>query len=358
MPFHERVGNLHIHTTYSDGTARPAELVAIARGAGLDFIVLTDHNVYVPEHEGWHDGLLVLVGQEVHNPERPHANHCLVLNVGQDMVPHAADPQDLVSTVAAAGGIGIVAHPFEHAGPFSGEPEINWQDWSVTGFDALEIWNYMSEFKSYLRGLLRSLLFVFAPGLAISGPYDETLVKWDELLGERKVVAVGGTDAHATLYRLGPIARRIFAYEHLFRTVNLHLLVRDPWRGDLQNDAQLVYEAIGHGRSFIGYDLLAPTRGFRFTAVDRDTEYHPGDELQAHGRVCFRVQAPADAYLCLKLNGFCIAEAYGRRLEHLSDAPGVYRVEAHRTHCFKKRGWIYSNPIFIEPRPRSQDKLF
>lgn len=36
--------DLHTHSIYSDGTCTPAELIALAKGAGLDAIALTDHN--------------------------------------------------------------------------------------------------------------------------------------------------------------------------------------------------------------------------------------------------------------------------------------------------------------------------
>ncbi len=38
--------NLHIHSIYSDGTASPEEIVALAREAGVELISLTDHNTF------------------------------------------------------------------------------------------------------------------------------------------------------------------------------------------------------------------------------------------------------------------------------------------------------------------------
>ena len=40
----ERTGALHIHSRYSDGTGTIEEILSAARGAGLDFVVLTDHD--------------------------------------------------------------------------------------------------------------------------------------------------------------------------------------------------------------------------------------------------------------------------------------------------------------------------
>ena len=40
----EKLCDLHTHSTYSDGTCTPAELIALARKAGLSALVLSDHN--------------------------------------------------------------------------------------------------------------------------------------------------------------------------------------------------------------------------------------------------------------------------------------------------------------------------
>lgn len=37
-------GNLHSHTSYSDGSGLPSEAYEHAREAGLDFLVISDHN--------------------------------------------------------------------------------------------------------------------------------------------------------------------------------------------------------------------------------------------------------------------------------------------------------------------------
>ncbi|HSA52644.1 MAG TPA: PHP domain-containing protein [Yinghuangia sp.] len=60
--------DLHTHSTASDGTDRPAELVRLAREAGLDVVALTDHDTT----DGWReaaealpDGLTLVRGAEI-----------------------------------------------------------------------------------------------------------------------------------------------------------------------------------------------------------------------------------------------------------------------------------------------------
>lgn len=347
MSLYERIGNIHIHTLYSDGTASPDEVAAIAEQACLDFILITDHVAYPHEFQGWHGSTLVFVGEEVHSPASPQVNHFLVFNAGEDLAAYGDHPQRLIDAVRTRHGLGFIAHPYERSGAFVSEPEINWVAWEARDYTGLEIWNYMSEFKSYATTLPRALLYAFFPKLAITGPYPETLAKWDELQSNRRVVGIGGSDAHATLYRMGPLARRVFSYQHLFRSVNTHVLVPSLWSGDAAQDAQLVYQALEKGRAFVAYDGLAPARGFTFTAEHDGATYTMGDAFVAHHAVRFRARAPARARLRLIHNGSCIAQARGTELIHHSHTPGFYRIEAYRPYALRQRGWIYSNPIYV-----------
>ena len=83
----EYVGNLHMHTPYSDGELYHDDIAQAALAAGLDFIVVTDHNVRVCGPEGYHVAangrrVLVLIGEEVHDVARPsQSNHMLALGV-------------------------------------------------------------------------------------------------------------------------------------------------------------------------------------------------------------------------------------------------------------------------------------
>ena len=71
-------GVVHVHTTLSDGGGTPQEVAAAARAAGLGFVVITDHNnLDAKGFEGYHDGVLVLVGTEISTT----AGHVLGLGV-------------------------------------------------------------------------------------------------------------------------------------------------------------------------------------------------------------------------------------------------------------------------------------
>jgi hypothetical protein len=219
---YEYIGNLHLHTTHSDGSATMEEVVRAAQAAELDFVIPTDHNIYLPGLDGWHGRTLLLIGEEVHDTARqPQANHYLVFEAYEDMAAYAPDPQQLIDEVCRRGGFGFIAHPFEHAAPRFNEPEIPWVDWQVSGYQGISIWNYMSEFKSHLHNIPSALWATYFPRTVIRGPFAKTLNKWDELLQTRRAPAIGASDAHGIRYKLGPLRGLIFPYEYLFCTSSL-----------------------------------------------------------------------------------------------------------------------------------------
>ncbi len=269
---HEYVGNLHVHSVYSDGSGTHEEVVRAAIAAGLDFVVVTDHNVLVQGLDGYHyvgdDHVLLLTGEEIHDPLRePQKDHLLVYEARQELAAQAREPQRLLNAVQAAGGLAVLAHPVDTPSPLFNELDLSWVSWEVEGFAGLEIWNFMSEFKSRLTSWPSAIYYAYNPSRIASGPFPGALAQWDRLLAAgRRVTGVGGSDAHAFTFRKGPLRRIIFPYEFLFRTVNMHILTGEPLHGDAERDRNLIFTCLRNGHCFVGYDLEASTSGFRFYA--------------------------------------------------------------------------------------------
>lgn len=351
---HEIRVNLHMHTRYSDGTGLHKDIAAAAIRQGLDAVIVTDHNVLVRDFEGYHhDGdkrVLMLIGQEVHDQARdPQKNHLLIFGANRDLATLADDPQALINAVREAGGICFLAHPHEPAAPLFRETDITWENWEVQGYTGIELWNHLSQLKYKLNNWPSAIFHVFFPFLYSHGPDLPTLQKWDELLTSgRRVHAVGGSDAHALHYRLGPIKKTIFPYDFHFRALNTHLLLDSPLGDDSHADVERVLESLRRGRGWVGFDLLAPTRGFRFTAQGRENEAVMGDEISLAGGVTLQVKVPAAAEISLWRNGQRV-QAWKRAeaCAHTVTEAGVYRVEVHRNYLGARRGWIYSNPIYV-----------
>lgn len=351
---HEVIVNLHMHTRYSDGSGVHQDIAKAAFAAGVDVVIVTDHNVLVQGFEGYYKEknkkILMLIGEEVHDQARdPQKNHLLVFGARHELATFANDPQILIDQVRSAGGLSFLAHPDDPAAPVFKEVDISWEDWSVQNYTGIELWNALSELKTVVPTKLHGAFYAFFPSFVANQPIPATLAKWDELLSKgTRVVAIGGSDAHALHMSMGPISRVIFPYEFHFRTVNTHVITADALSGDANLDKKAIYAALAEGHCFVGYDLPAPTRGFRFTAQGLDKTAIMGDELPAKGGVTLQAKLPSDAEIRLLKDGNVIQTWKNKSsCTHITTEAGVYRIEAYRRYLGKLRGWIYSNPIYV-----------
>jgi hypothetical protein len=351
---HEIIVNLHMHTRYSDGSGTHKDIARAALKTGLDVVIVTDHNVLVHGMEGYYKEknkrVLMLIGEEIHDQDRdPQKNHLLAFGTGRELATFADDPQLLIDQVRESGGLSFLAHPDDPAAPIFNETDISWVDWSVGNYTGIELWNALSELKTVVPSKLHGIFYAYFPAFVAHQPIPATLARWDELLSEgRRVVAIGGSDAHAMHMRMGPLKRIIFLYEFHFRAVNTHVILTEPLTGDSNLDRKLVYGAIGNGRAFIGYDLPASTKGFRFTAQGRDKTVIMGEEIPAKGGVTLQARLPFPAELRLIKDGHLLFKwDHQTACTHITTESGVYRIEAYKNFLGKKRGWIYSNPIYV-----------
>jgi hypothetical protein len=350
----EVVVNLHMHTRYSDGSGLHSDIVKAAFLAGVDVVIVTDHNILVQGFEGYYKEktkkILMLIGEEVHDQARdPQKNHLLVFGAPRELATFAENPQQLINQVRDSGGICFLAHPDDPEAPAFKETDISWEDWSVQNYTGIELWNALSELKTIVPTKLHGAFYALFPSLVAHQPIPATIAKWDELLSKGgKVVGIGGSDAHALHMNLGPIHRVIFPYEFHFRTVNTHVLISEPLSGEVNKDKKLIYEAMALGHCYVGYDLPAPACGFTFTAQGKDKNVIMGDELPSKNGVTLQAKLPAQAEIRLFKDGNLI-QTWKNQLSctHITSEPGVYRIEAYRRYLGKLRGWIYSNPIYV-----------
>ena len=352
---HEIIVNLHMHTPYSDGHGSHKQIAEAAMKAGLDAVIVTDHNVRVNGPEGYYTQeerrVLMLIGEEVHDQARdPQKNHMLVLGAERELAPLAYDPQTLLDGVAEAGGLSFLAHPRDPENKVFHEDDLSWVSWDIHGFTGIELWNSLTELKSKLASKLHGAFYAFNPQYVASGPFPEVLARWDSLLAEgKRVVAVGGSDAHALPGRMGPFTRTIFPYEFHFRCINTHLLLPEALNGNLEHDKTLIYNALRAGHAFVGYDLPSPTRGFHFIAIGRGTTAWMGDEIvipRGEG-VTLQIHLPQATECILLKDGKPIKTWTNREtVTYNTTEPGVFRVEVYREFLRARRGWIFSNPIY------------
>jgi len=351
---HEVVGNLHMHTTTSDGHGSQDEVADAAIEAGLDFIAVTDHNVLPTELAGYyyrgHERILRLIGQEVHDVDRtPEKSHLLVYGTNEDLSRFADQPGVLIREVKKRGGISFLAHPADCGVPHYDQPDLSWDDWEVQGYIGIEIWNFMTSFKCLIRSRFHAALYGLFPSQIRRGPELQLLDRWDRMLGAGgQIVAIGNADAHALPVHLGPLHRTIFPYEWLFRAVNTHVLLDEPLAGEPEEDQARILRAVERGRCFVGYDRSASTKEFMFSANSEHGNAIMGERLRFDLGATLQVSTPKPAHIRMVLAGRVIREwSNTQHAVHSVDQPGAYRVEAFRSGG-TANPWIYSNPIYIE----------
>lgn len=347
--FIEYVGNLHIHSAYSDGAGDVSELAQSAKRVGLDFIILNDHDYMTKdlhlEEEGFYKDVLVLLGLEIGG--RYH--HYLAYDLKEMVKSGSLSPQEIIDHVETQGGFGFMAHPFEKGMPFSeNSVAYTWNDLSVTGFTGICIWNYSSRWKERVKSPVHGMFLLMFKSQMLKGPSKKTLSFWDSLCRNRSVAAIGGSDAHGSVFEWHGLRFTPLSYDHLLNTVNIHILLHRPLSSDFEEAKRDVYGALRKGRLFIAHENLAPARGFRFYYISEGgTHLTMGEEGRFQPGTLF-IETPMEGRIRLLRNGNLIKCRHGRKASFRIRKEGVYRVEvSRRLIFFGWRPWIFSNPVYL-----------
>ena len=173
-------GNLHTHSTSSDGVLSPDEVVDWYQSRGYHFLALTDHRV-PSEARSVAEDFILLSGIEMDGID-PDIGLFHLIGLGfegaldlslyqdyPDWLATGLSVQDTINTLRAAGAIVYLAHPY-----WSGEMSKDLLD--LEGCFGLEIWNGACEVWD-CKGL--------------------SVVHWDDLLAAgRRLWGVAADDCH------------------------------------------------------------------------------------------------------------------------------------------------------------------
>ena len=106
-------GNLHMHTTASDGKLSFEDAARRYQEAGYDFICITDHRMRSVGLQMFGD-MLVLPGTEIDFFLATQVIHIVGVNIGESFLDRYDvrwGPQRGINEIRAAGGLAILAHP-------------------------------------------------------------------------------------------------------------------------------------------------------------------------------------------------------------------------------------------------------
>jgi len=327
-------GAWHVHTTRSDGRGTLDEVVAAARAAGLQFVVVTDHNVLTREEQGWRGGVLVVEGTEASTA----FGHVAALGVSRALTPEEREG-DPLGAIAALGGAAVIAHPLHLTRPFTGWGRGAWRGMEVVSNDTS--WGDVVVGRAWGRAALAAATLPFDRARAVLTLQegDAERRRFDEeLRAARRVdprrparVLFCSADAHGYP-----------SYRAAFEAFSMHLPI--ALSGDAGADVRSVTAALTDGRAVCVFDGVAPASEVRL--------------VRARGRRGFDLHLDAPdlslARFTLLRDGDVVAQrtpAAGAGAAVIPFdceggvcPPGDYRVEGR----WDGRPWIFTNPVGIE----------
>lgn len=344
-------GAYHVHSDRSDGGGSVDDIARAAAGAGLHFVILTDHGdgTRSPDPPQYRHGVLVIDAVELNST----GGHIVALNLPPAPYPIAGETRDVLEDVHRPGGFAIAAHPD------SPRPGLRWRARGRHAIDGIEWMNLDSAWRAHapvtligsaLRSLVRgpeaiaSLITAPFPGLALADSTNRT----------ERVVLLAGLDAHARMggdtgddgARPGGLAYP--SYRTLFRTLAQAVRIRAPWNGDAADDAAALLAGLTQGRTFsITRAFADGLPALTFSARQGDRQVDMGGELPSGTETTFFVELRGlgDVRLQLLRDGRPVSQGRGTLQVKSGGEAGAYRVEAFAGD--QTVPWVVTNPIYL-----------
>lgn len=333
-------GAFHVHTTRSDGRGSLGEVVRAAREAGLQFVVVADHDVLAPTDQGFHDGVLVVEATEASTP----FGHVVALGVPRALTAEERE-RDPLGAIAVLGGEAVLAHPFHPRRPFTGWARGRWRGFELVSNDSA--WHGVLARHEWGKAALAALVLPWDGAravLGLGGTLADERTRFDAELRAARAAGEGRRPAHVLLCSAD--AHGYPSYRAAFEAFSMHLPVR--LSGDARADAAAVVAALADGNGACVFDGVAPAAGVALSSVAAGgagkeieltvdapdlsraefTLLRDGAEAARLTRPSFRAGPATIRFPCG--GGGC--------------GPGDYRVEG----TWDGKPWIFTNPVAIE----------
>lgn len=330
-------GAMHVHTSRShDGKQSLAEVTRDAKRAGLDFIIVTDHNAAQDGPSYSAEGVLVVPAVEL----SMKAGHVIALGPDEKAIEGFAGRLDDLAfgDVWQQSKLVIGGHPDSQKQPMS--------DADVALAGGYELLSTSADFYRVLGtpSVAWLLGYPLRPRVALQALYPDRApgsARYDAM--PAKPLLACGVDDHGL----------IGAEERLLTYVT-YLPTFIPER-DATKDAATVIDLLALRQSYCALGLYGDASPFSVT-VRAGELATIGSEVSAPAKLRLRWQAPLPAghRFYIYKDGAEVASSSEAALEFSLEAAGRYRVEVGRdvpTFFFGTRHvrWIYTSPIIVLP---------
>lgn len=163
-------GNIHTHTTISDGNRSPEAVIDDYESRGYDFLAISDHDIMVDPRDYQNDTSMTLIPAVEITDNGPHLQH---IGATETISP-VSDRRVVIDSIDQSEGFAILNHP-NWKSDFDHWPVSLMRD--LIDYSGIEIYNGITERKQ---------------GSAVATD------KWDQLLtAGRRVWGIGSDDSHA-----------------------------------------------------------------------------------------------------------------------------------------------------------------
>ena len=338
--YYQYSGAIHIHTKFSDGTGNIESISKAAKEAGLDWIIITDHNSFEIE-EGIYHGVYVIKGEEI-SPKS--SNHYLALGISNEIEP-SEDPQTNVDNVRMQGGFGFAAHPDESGERQNKWKPIIWENKNVIP-DGIEIWNWFSNWGDNLndRNIFKLIYSYFNKNAIVTAPVSATLDWWDYLnkKSEKIVPAIGGVDAHAMKFYRYILPVTIFPYKTCFKTITNVITTTEPLSKAFDVAKWQILKAIKQGNNLIVNRKVCNDIPQISISNSKCTKAI-GETITLTEDTFINIQLHEIADVKIMLDGVDYSEHKIKRCRIPVMETGRYRIEL----TYQGKGFAYTNPIQV-----------
>jgi len=350
----ERIGVIHVHTNASCGSGSLPQVIAAAKDADLSFLAITDHNLTLSDAEvaaADPPEFAVIDGEEVSTA----AGHYLALGTSDSRWHRGSgfDTRSLMASSSRSGAVNVIAHPFGL--------RDRWSDWGANDYDGIEIFNDDAVWRrnTVFDIAVAAMLYPINSRLALlrlARTPEENFAKWDDLLAQRPVAGLCGSDAHANVLVDRWSLAHFPSYLSVFSLARQHVLLQSaPGQDPDHAGAEAILAAIQSGHSFCAVDALAPADGFTQMVSSSAGEAGPGESIAWNSTDILHIKvmsSPGVPMIRVLRDGHEILKQETRSVELPLPGPGRYRTEAYLrqpgfTGWHRWTLWIFANPVYV-----------
>lgn len=362
--FYDYRGVINVHSDLSIGSSNPTQIAAAAKAAGVDFVILTDLNVFDEQvaNDSYSKSVLFLTGGKYsyldsrfifYSPDKEMVGQ----NLGETQIRFA----DMLTQNASSNkdSLMIMAHPYKLG--------FSWAGDLPSGLDGVEVINVKSlSVRAWTLSkasvIWSFLIYPFNPSFALARLFlepTEELALFDRTSMNQRIFAYAGAEASARAIPLANYLVRFPSYQRNFEIATNHVLLNSELTGNLASDRQKIFNALKNGQFYLAYDALGDTKGFFSTMDEKNQTYMMGSKVRLSKNLTLNVKIPGPPKNTYEI----VVYRNGDRYQTFSQTevsmpvtePGVYRVQVRIAVAMplpdgiRWISWIYGNPFFVNP---------